>query len=164
MKYQKPVRLVMHISSTAPADAAGSVRPGHWRHNPLTRLFVSLIIVSLALVTVPCCTLFGSAYAAPVSTANHHTDDHPETGHSHSTPDTPSGGTEDHCAHWVDSNPFLTSSQALLAPSDGSPVWHRTAISDLELLEVPEQPILRPPTDRRTSTPRFYLLYAHLLL
>lgn len=164
MKYQRRVSLVMHFSSTAPADAAGPAYPGHRRHDLLTHLFVSLIVVSLALVTVPCCALFGSAYAAPVSTAKHHTDDHHETGHSHSAPDAPSGGTEDDCAHWVDYNPFLASDHALLSPSADPTIWHRTAISDLELLEVPEQRILRPPIDLRTSYPRLYLLYAHLLL
>ena len=163
MKYQRRVSVVMPSSSTAPADVAG---PGQRRHNPLTHLFVSLIVVSLALASVPCCTLFGNAYAASVSTANHHnhTDDHHETGHSHSAPGVPSGGTADDCAHWVDYNPFLASGHALLSPSANPTIWHRTAISDLELLEVPEQRILRPPIDLRTFYPRLYLLYAHLLL
>ena len=164
MKYQRRVSVVMPFSSTARADVAASARPAHGHHNPLTRLLVTVIVVSLTLVTVPCCTLLGSAYAAPVTTVDHPTDDHPETGHSHSTPDLPNGGTEDHCAHWVDANAFLSSGHAQWAPSDDSPVWHRTAIADLKLLEVPAQRILRPPIQLRTSFPRLYLLYAHLLL
>ena len=164
MKYQKRVSLAWLFASTASADGASLARPDHRRHNPLTHLLVTVIVVSLALVTVPCCTLLGSAYAAPVSAAGHHTDEHHERGHSHSTPEQPNGGTEDHCAHWVDVTPFLSSSHDLLAPPVDSPAWHRTAIADLQLLEVPAQQILRPPIQLRTSFPRLYLLYAHLLL
>jgi hypothetical protein len=164
MKYMKRAHLTMSFASSVPADAAAFPCLVHRRHNLLARLLVSVIVVSLALVTVPCCTLFGNAYAAPVAAADHHTDDHHETGHSHSTPDMPNGDTDDHCAHWVDANPFLASGHALLASSTDTPAWHRTAMADLQLLEPPAQRILRPPIHLRTSFPRLYRLYAHLLL
>ncbi len=164
MKYLKRVNLARLFATTASTGDAGLAFPVHRRHHPLTRLLVTVVVLSLALVTVPCCTLFGSAYAAPVTAADHHAGEHHESGHSHSTPDLPNGDSGDHCAHWVDANPFLTSSLALLGSSVDSPAWHRTAIADLALRKPPAQRILRPPIHLRTSFPRLYLLYAHLLL
>ena len=151
----------MSFYHTVPAGPAGRAR---WRRSPLTHLLVIVVVLSLALVTVPCCTLFGAAEAAPLSKQSQHTHGHHDTGHSHSSPDTPKDGTQDHCVHWADANPFLSSGQAQVAPLADSPVWHRTAIANLELLEVSERQILQTPITLRIAYPRLYLLYAHLLL
>ena len=134
------------------------------RHAVLTRVFAGWIVLSLALVTVPCCEVFGSAHAAPATSASHHADESHETGHSHSAPVLPDGGPDDHCPQWVDVNPFLTSDLALLAPSIDTPVWHATAVDDLMSLKAPEPVLRRPPNIPEAALPRLYLLYGHLLL
>ena len=153
------------LSRRLPAASIRRDHPAQRYCHVLMRAFTSWLVISLSLLTVPCCALFGSAYAAPGAADVQHVDDHEhDSGHGHPAPDSHDGCPVDHCDHWVDSNPFLIPQQALLAQSVESPVWYRTAISELELLEMSVHTIGQPSNARRRPYPRFYLLYAHLLL